>query len=296
MKTFWAKIVWALMRLLGKRSLKRHYKATSFVRRILEKSHYREYVAYTNLARSFPELKADELRKIVRDSYQHMAEIVVEAIFFGASDLDRLRKSGIAHLSNPEVLKEAFESSPSVTLLLSHAGNWEILSGFQAYVDDPESFGITPEMMKITYLKLHNEVWNEVFKWNRLAPVHGADCLLESREVIRYELAHKDEKKIYCHIADQYPYVKGVDIGLFMNQPTLAMMAGINLACKLHHSVLYLSMDRTEQGHYELRLEEICRDAAEMAPVAIARVYYDLLEKDLRANPMNYIWTHKRWK
>ncbi|MCF0174739.1 MAG: lysophospholipid acyltransferase family protein [Bacteroidales bacterium] len=296
MKTFWSKFVWGILRLLGRKSLKRHYRATRFVSWVFRKIHYREYVIYTNLARSFPDVKCDGLRQMVNDFYQHLAEIFVEFLYFGASDQARLERDKLVQITNGEVLNNAFMNSASVTVLNSHAGNWELVGGVLGYFTAPEKAAFNKDEMMVTYLKLHSPLWDEIFKKNRCAPVPGYTGLLESMDVIKYELQHKNEKKIYIHNNDQYPYAQGVDIGNFLNQPTIAMMATINLAHKLHHSVLYMNMNRVSQGHYEWSFEVICEDASTMEPIEIARKYYDLLERDIRNNPMNYIWSHKRWK
>ena len=61
-------------------------------RRVL---HYRERVIMTNLARSFPEKKYWDLDPIADEYYKHMGEIVAEAIWFGGSDYERVRKQRI---------------------------------------------------------------------------------------------------------------------------------------------------------------------------------------------------------
>ena len=40
----------------------------------------------------------------------------------------------------------------------------------------------------------------------------------------------------------------------------------------------------------------IARDASELAPGEVMDRYYALLQKDIEAQPSNYLWSHKRWK
>ena len=95
--------------------------------------HYREKVVMTNLARSFPELRYWELEPVAAAFYKHLGEIIAEAIWFGGSDYDRIKKQQICRMTNPEVLNDVFNSSPGVLVLNSHCGNWEILGGFCVY-------------------------------------------------------------------------------------------------------------------------------------------------------------------
>jgi len=40
----------------------------------------------------------------------------------------------------------------------------------------------------------------------------------------------------------------------------------------------------------------IAENASESTVSDIMTQYYKLLEEDLREQPWNYLWTHKRWK
>ena len=81
-----------------------------------------------------------------------------------------------------------------------------------------------------------------------------------------------------------------------MNQDTMSMEGGVNIAVKMGFGVAYMNMDRVSRGHYRWRVEKICDDASTFTPDEITRRYYDLLEADIRRNPSNYLWSHKRWK
>ena len=94
---------------------------------------YRYGTVMINLARSFPEKKYKELEKIASQFYRHLGEIFVEAIWFGGCNYKRLYKSGLVTVTNPEVFNELFAAAPSMTVLYSHCGNWELLGGFLGY-------------------------------------------------------------------------------------------------------------------------------------------------------------------
>ena len=59
---------------------------------------------------------------------------------------------------------------------------------------------------------------------------------------------------------------------------------------------VYLGMNREARGRYQMTYTLIARDASAKTPEAVMRSYYDLLEADIRRDPANYLWTHKRWK
>ena len=296
------KIFRGLIVVLSKLPLRFHYRvgdAFSWIARSL--LHYRSDVVWINISRSFPDKKYKELKQIYKDFYRHFGELVAEFLWFGGSSYGRLRKQGIVRLTNSQLLTDIYEKSPSVTLLSTHCGNWELLGGLPGYdSEDGAKFGISEKDIYVVYKKLTNEVSDRVFALNRIAPLElvGTECEVESKNVLRFSIANKNRKCLYIYPADQAPY-KGTGkhpIGEFMHQPTNAMMGSMGVACKLSHAVVYLQMKRLERGHYEMTFIPICDDASKSTPEEILRKYYDLLQQELNETPANWLWSHKRWK
>lgn len=262
---------------------------------------YRSSVVLINLSRSFPEMKYKQILQVYNDFYRHFGEIVAEAIWFGGSDYRRLRKSGIVTVTNAKEISELFDSTPSMTVLSTHCGNWELMGGFLGYrTGDGTEVSIKEEDIAVVYKELSSYVADRVFALNRVAAMESrkTECEVESHNILRYAIKHKDERKVYIYPTDQAPY-KGAGkhfIGEFMSQPTNAMLGSVGVACKMSHSVMYMKMKRVERGRYEMTLIPICRNASEHTPEEIMRKYYDLLEEEIRETPHNWLWTHKRWK
>lgn len=262
---------------------------------------YRTDVVWVNISRSFPEMKYKELKKVYRDFYRHFGEIFAETIWFAAATYKRLFKSGIVTVTNPEEINDIFLSTPSMTVLSTHCGNWELMGGFLGYrTSSGVKVAIEEEQIQVVYKKLSNPVSDEVFRRNRVAALEivGTSCEIESSNILRQTLKQKDERKVYIYPTDQAPYRKAGKhpIGEFMSQPTNVMLGSVGVACKLSHSVMYMKMKRVERGRYEMTLIPICRDASQLTPEELMRKYYDLLEEEIRETPANWLWTHKRWK
>ena len=295
---FRIRMVLAVMRLFSGLPLGFHYFwgdiVSWFMKNIM---HYRQNVVITNISRSFPEKKYPEIKSIASAFYRHLGEIFAETVWFSGSDAERIHASGICRYTNLEVLRDAYENSPSVTVLFSHCGNWELLGGIWCYNYDPGVDYPCPDSnVKVVYKELHNRFWNEVFVRNRSFPVKGFDGQIESKNILRYAIRHRDVKNIYIYPTDQYPYAVSHDAGLFLNQPTKVMLGSAGLAHKLGMSVLYLRMRQLERGRYEMTFVPICQDASVLSPEDIMRKYLDLLEADIRETPYNWLWSHKRWK
>ena len=262
---------------------------------------YRSDVVWVNISRSFPDKKYNELKRIYNDFYRHFGELVAETVWFSGSSGKRIRRSEIVGMTNPDLISNYFDSTDSsVTVLSTHCGNWELLGGLFNYppVDRPLSFG--EKVMTVVYKRMSNPVSDMVFRYNRIAPLEevGIECEVESKDILRYAIRHKDEKRVYIYPADQAPYRDAGKhpIGEFMHQQTNAMIGSMGVACKLSHAVLYMKMQRLSRGKYEMTFVPICEDASRMSPEDLLRKYYDLLQEEIKETPANWLWSHKRWK
>ena len=287
---------------LSKLPLRFHYFMADILAWLLRKVlRYRYSTVMINLSRSFPTKKYKEIDRIAKDFYKHMGEIFAEAIWFGGSSYKRLYDSGIVTVMNPEELNELFLSTPSMTVLSTHCGNWELMGGFIGYRTlSGEKVAICEEDIRVVYKKLSSPVSDEVFKRNRVAPLErvGTSCEIESMNILRHAVSNREKRLVYIYPTDQAPYWKAAKhpIGEFMHQQTNVMLGSVGAACKMSHSVMYMKMRRVERGRYEMTLIPICRNASEMTPEQIMRKYYDLLEQEINETPHNWLWTHKRWK
>ncbi len=302
MNKLFVDIVRGCVILLGKLPLKFHYFMGDILAWIAKNViRYRSDVVWVNISRSFPDMRYRGLKNVYNDFYRHLGEIVAEAIWFGGSSYGRLKKQGIVEVANVAELNDYYLSSPSMTVLSTHCGNWELMGGFLGYrTSEGVEIAIKEEEITVVYKKLSGAVADEVFKRNRIAPLEhvGTECEIESMNVLRFAVKHKDERRVYIYPTDQAPYKKAGKhpIGEFMHQETNAMLGSVGMACKFSHSVMYMKMRRLERGRYEMTLIPICRDASQMKPEDIMRKYYDLLQEEINETPANWLWTHKRWK
>lgn len=296
------KIVRGCLVLLSKLPLKFHYFMGSVFAWFAEKViRYRYSTVLTNISRSFPDKKYKEIDGIVHDFYKHFGEILAEAIWFSGSNYKRLYDSGIVTVTNPEELNELYLSTPSMTVLSTHCGNWELLGGFLGYrTPSGVKVAIQEEEIRVVYKKLTNPVFDEVFKLNRVSALEkvGTSCEIESSNILRHAVSSRGQRLVYIYPTDQAPYWKAAKhpIGKFMHQETNCMLGSVGAACKLSHSVMYMKMQRMERGKYEMTLIPLCRNASESTPEEIMRKYYDLLEQEINETPANWLWSHKRWK
>lgn len=301
-------LVWGLLGLVARLPLGFHLAVFRVVAWYLEKiHHYRRDELMTNLARSFPEKKYKELKRIRHGVYGHLADLMAEAIWQcgnrGKRGLRRLHKARIVEIKNVAEVNRIYDVSPSLMLLCGHLGNWELLPGMmEMNYDEANPWHARPRDLAFVYKQIHSHLWDRIMEKNRCGIIRARDPeydgYQESNRMLRYALEHRSEKRLYVFPADQFPYRGATrhDIGTFMNQPTLAMVGGPALASKLGMAVLYTRWTRLRRGRYTIEFVPITLNAKGMDPVDISRRYHALLEEDLQRQPENYLWTHKRWK
>lgn len=264
---------------------------------------YRLDVVRNNLRGSFPEKGEKELRKIEKDFYRHLGEIVAESIWFGGckGNPGRLKDSGLVRVSDFGPLNGLARNSNGVVILYSHTGNWEILGGMTQYESGAGENPFTEGNYCVVYKKLTSAAWDMYLKDNRFAPLSDPSSFggyIESTELARHVLTHRGEGLFYSINNDQRPYKgsKGrVDVR-FMGRDCKGMGTAAAIAVKLGYAVAYQRMVREKRGRYTIEYVPLCDDASRSDAATIVRDYYKLVEKDLRECPANYLWTHKRWK
>lgn len=262
--------------------------------------HYRRDVIMTNLARSFPEKKYDELSRICHDSYDTMGEIFAEAMFLGGcrNRPGRLHESRLAEVTDTDDLFDRLKER-SVMVLNTHYGNWELTGGcFEFFYKPPYmADNMTYDDVCIVYKEFSSKFWDRFIGETRCAIKPDFKGYIESKKVLRFAINHKEDKMFYLFPTDQYPYGQAAcEIPSFLHQPTKVMTAGAALAHKFGMAVYFMCIDRQERGHYDITFRKICDNAADMTPVEIMEEYYRRLEKAIASRPANYLWSHKRWK
>lgn len=259
---------------------------------------YRRGVVDGNLAACFPEKSERERERIAHDYYRHLGRVVCEAVWFGScSRPGRLRRSRIVEAEGESLLNRYYDEGRSVMVLSAHCGNFEIVGGYKTYA---ERLKCPENNVSMVYKKLSNPVWDKFLRRNRQAPIADKehyDGMVESAVALRYVLGRKNDRNIFNFITDQYPYGSGNETVSFFGRRTRTMTAAAALAAKLHLPLVYMNMRYRDDGKgYVMSFTGICDDAAEMEPVEAMQKFYDLLEADIRRQPWNYLWSHRRWK
>ena len=249
---------------------------------------YRWRVVTENLRNSFPEKPVAEIDRIGKAFYRHFAQVVVEILKLAAISSAELAQR--MRFTNPELMTRPFAERRLVLSLGSHMGNWEwILSG--AALEFPgRAAGV--------YKPLNNPFFEHFMR--QLRTRLGADAV-PMLATLRYLVAHRDQGHTLSLLTDQAagpedrPYWT-----TFLNQDTSFYTSADRLAAQLDCAVLYVGIRRVQRGYYEVTFTELPDGrVAAVAPAGtfpVTEAFARQLEKDMRASPEQYLWTHRRWK
>ena len=298
-KTLGSVLTGGFMHLLGCLPLSFHNRMARVIAPLIKG--YRADVVYTNIARCFPYKDYSWVKATGKAFYLHLAQIITQTIWFGAccgeNGRKRIRKSGIVKVENAAVLESLKEKYGRVVLLLTHSGNWELIGGIKEYMEDAGG-SLDANEICVTYKKLDNPAWDAIMEDNRTAPVKdlGFDGYIETASILRYALQTSDRRMVYTFISDQFPYRETSSSLDFFNLGTPVMTGAAALASKLGIPLVYTHFKCRQDGGYILSFSVIEEDARGKDPQEMTEKYYRLLEDDIREQPWNYLWTHKRWK
>ena len=248
---------------------------------------YRWLVVTENLRNSFPEKSAAEVEQTGKAFYRHFAQVVVEILKLSVISPEELAKR--MRFVNPELMTRPFAERRLVLSLGSHMGNWEwILSG-AALAFPSRAAGV--------YKPLNNAFFESFMR--RLRTRLGADAV-PMLATLRYLVAHRGEGRTLSLLTDQAagpedrPYWT-----TFLNQDTSFYTSADRLAAQLDCAVLYVGIRRVKRGYYEVTFTELPDGRTAAAPAGtfpVTEAFARQLEKDMRASPEQYLWTHRRWK
>ncbi len=254
---------------------------------------YRLSVIRTNLSGAFPDLTEDGVTTLSRDYYQHISDIICETVWSLTRSYRHIKRRGVCSVTGGKVLEGLFEKYGSVAVLLGHTGNWELLPGLPVYSDEA-TYGY--DNVVSAYHPMSNRLSEELFLHLRSFHRFKRKNLVPSGSFLRYALEHRNERKVYFFIADQCPEGKGGLETDFLGLRTEWVTGAEAIARRTGMPVAYIGINRSGRSRYVINCETICEDARATQPGEITKAFASLLERDIRDDKANWLWSHRRWK
>jgi KDO2-lipid IV(A) lauroyltransferase len=132
----------------------------------------------------------------------------------------------------------------------------------------------------------------------RLRTQTGAK-LVPMRDTLRHLVRHRNEGRVLSLLSDQSPSRADQQFWTtFLHQDTAFYTGADKMAAQFHCPVVYVSIRRRRRGYYEMQLTELYDGEAPLPKDGhqITEAFARQLERDIRIDPANYLWSHRRWK
>jgi len=245
---------------------------------------YRKKVIHENLKNSFPDKSAEELEVIAQNFYIHFTDLILETIKFRTSSPDVIRDRLQGDLT---IVNDLYKQNKSAIFLMGHRGNWELANLFSSLEFSHDCI--------VVYRPLQNIVFDKWFLDYRTR--FGAK-LVPMDKIFKELLTPREKPFVVVLANDQSANPKTAFWTKFLNQDTGIFRGVEAIARKLNLPVLYAEFSKVEnkRGYYHVDITTITEKPKEVPVNGILEKQIQILEQDIRLQPHNWLWSHRRWK
>ncbi len=244
---------------------------------------YRVRVVRTNIAGAFPELEPAAQRRIERTYYARLGELVAEVVKGATLDAQALRSR--VELEGLASVRAELGAGRSVLIVAAHQCNWEwLLLVLSLELGHP---------LTAAYKPLHDRRGEA---WMRALRGRFGGRLVPAKELLTSVLARREVRGI-AMVADQEPVTSDFKWWtLFLGRPTAFFMGPEKIAQVTRYAVFFAAMSRRARGRYTVRFEPLALAREKLAAGTLTERYVRSIERQIRASPADWTWSHRRWK
>jgi Kdo2-lipid IVA lauroyltransferase/acyltransferase len=244
---------------------------------------YRREVVRENLRRSFPEAAPEELARLAEQSYRNVCDVAFESVKLMAMSEAEIRERVSVDLG---IARELYERRQSAVFVLGHCGNWE-------WAIPIAVLAFTDVVIHVIYHPLRHPGFEGLVHSVRsrfggtFTPIGRA-----GRAIIRLR------RKLTATflVADQRARGSDSYFTIFLGQKTAFLRGPEQLARSLDVPVVYAEVRRVERGRYDVSLEWLCEYPNGTSDGEITERFARRLEQQIRKDPADWLWLHRRWR
>ena len=246
---------------------------------------YRKKTVEDNLKLVFPEKSEAERKKITKEFFHHLCDMILEAIKSMNISFEDMRAR--YKFTNIEVIKAFEKQNKSIVLMCAHYGSWEWIFIIQTYVKF-RGYAI--------YKRLNNKYFDKLVRAIR---ARYNSYLVTTKETIPTLTENMKNGILTMNgfVSDQTPKKeKAYHWNTFMGIEVPIHTGAEMLAKKLDMPVIFFSVKRVKRGFYETTFQTLAEHPNEFKDYEITDQFLKLVENQIHEAPQYYLWTHKRWK
>lgn len=250
---------------------------------LLKLSGYRKKVVIKNLTLSFPDKTAKEIDQICNDYYRYLCDLILETLKTLRMDAAESKKRSVFHTT--EWLEKMKADGKSFIIVMGHYGNWEWAGpGFTLATGYP---------LVVIYKPLSNIYFERMTA--RMRTRFGTR-ITPMKQTLRDMVANRSALTATAFIADQTAPKDTAYWMTFLHQDTAVFTGTEKLAIKFNYPVVFMNVKRVKRGYYEIFPELLVEHPKNTAENEISHTFMLRLEREIQADPVPWLWSHRRWK
>jgi Kdo2-lipid IVA lauroyltransferase/acyltransferase len=246
----------------------------------------RRRVVEENVRLAFPTADGRWVERVVEESYRHLGREAVAMLRLGDLDAAAVRDRVQIPDENWRAVEEALTEGRGVILATGHYGNWEMAAAAVAARGVPIAAIVKRQSNPLVNARIEAT--------RRALGIETIDMLDAPRRVPRLLLAGH----AIGIVADQAARRGGVWVPFF-GVPARSHRGPALFALRLGTPLFAAVARRQSDGGYLLTGERLDTRPTGSLDADVARVTSELaahLEREIRREPGQYFWFHKRWK
>jgi KDO2-lipid IV(A) lauroyltransferase len=246
---------------------------------------YRKNVVRENLKRAFPEYDHKKFINIENKFYRHLCDLFLEIIKSMGMTKEQMIKR--FNVKNIEVLTQFEKKNTSVFLMCGHYASWEWMMSL-GYHMKHKGYGI--------YKPIRNQYFDNLIK--KIRSRHNAFMISQrtaAREIKRMEA--NNERGVFGFASDQSPRPKHLTYWRsFLGTKVPVFTGAERLAKELNIPIVFAKINRVKRGYYEVEFRVLSETPYKISDYGITDLFTEWLEVQIKDDPSQYFWTHKRFK
>ena len=245
---------------------------------------FRSYeISFNNLSIAFPNLSEDEKKEIIKQMWANYGKIFSEYMFI-KKFRENLEFSNKIQIENQEELEKIKHEGKPVIFISGHFNNFELMAMHieKSQID-----------LAAVYRPLNNNFLNPIMEYIRKRYICKKQIkkgISGTKEILK---EFKNGTSIALMIDQRVS--EGVECNLF-GRAALTTTIPAQFIKKFNASVVPIYIERLKNENFKLKILKKIKFSEENSVFEITKQLNEVLEKMIKSNPDQWIWTHNRWK